>query len=83
MAVERVELQPGDTIDFVVDIIQELNSDQFLWSPRITLVNEEGRTGATFWETGTDFTRSDVSRLSPWAQLAQVLLLSNEFLFLD
>ena len=87
-AVEALDLpslsfEVGDTLDFIVDIRDNLNSDQFLWSPRITLVNEEGRTGATFWEAGTDFTRSDVSRLSPWAQLAQVLLLSNEFLFLD
>ena len=31
--VDRVELQAGDTIEFVVDILQELQSDQFLSAP--------------------------------------------------
>jgi len=35
LSAPNVEVQPGDTIDFIVDIAGELNSDQFLWVPKI------------------------------------------------
>ncbi|MCA9194805.1 MAG: PSD1 domain-containing protein [Planctomycetales bacterium] len=84
MAVERVELQPGDTIDFVVDIIQELNSDQFLWSPVIREQNEiDSQSNLTDWDASRDFQGPVAQPLSQLEQLAQILMLTNEFQFID
>ncbi len=78
VAVEAVELKRGDTLDFLVDIGTVLNSDQFLWAPIVS-------TGDTRWNAKEDFTgpKPALIRLEPWAQYAQVLLLSNEFAFID
>ncbi len=79
-------MKAGETIDFVVDIGGGLNSDQFLWAPVITLAGTTGSGGdqeGEQWDAKKDFPAPQVSELSPWEQLAQVLMLSNEFLFVD
>ncbi len=78
MAVEKVTLKAGDTLDFIVDIGDNLNSDQFLWAPKITSESEN-------WNAASDFSGpvTQPPYLSPWEQYAQVLLLSNEFAFVD
>ena len=86
---ENLEIQPGDFIDLVVAPRGENAFDDFSWSPRIVEVgiNAAGtpfavkqwrsedafRRSVPFWEGGMD----------PWEQLAQVLLMSNEFMFVD
>jgi hypothetical protein len=81
-----LECKAGDTIDFIVDINTALNSDQLLWAHVIT---REGTTGsggedaAMRWDAKTDFNASPRSKLTGWEQLAQVLMLSNEFMFVD
>jgi len=78
MALDAVEVQEGDTIDFIVDIGDTLNSDQFLWRPLI-------RSGDDRWDARTEFggPLPLPDFLTPWEQYAQVLLLANEFAFLD
>lgn len=78
MDVASLELKAGDTIDFIVDIGGTLNSDQFLWAPTI-------RAAGASWDAKSEFAGPSraASFLAPWEQLAQVLLLSNEFAFLD
>jgi hypothetical protein len=91
MAVASVEVKRGDTLDFVVDIRGGLNSDQFKWAPVITAVNVAagGRAPSRAppaWNAKTEFggpTPPAPSLLTPWEQFAQVLLLSNEFAFVD
>jgi len=78
--VETVQVMPGDTIDFVVDIGDTLNSDQYLWT---CTINEVIAESATRWNAQEDFPRDVSHQLSPLEQLAQVLLCSNEFLFID
>jgi hypothetical protein len=81
-----MSVSAGDTIDFVVDIGDELNSDQFLWSCSITPVagTMPAAGGVTIaWDSQRDFPSGDLPQLSPLEQLAQVLLCSNEFLFVD
>ena len=56
--VEAMETEAGDTIDFVVDIREGLNSDQFLWSLEIGLedVNATPQNMVLVpaqWEVGT------------------------------
>src|SRR4029434_3815085 len=82
MSAAHVEVRQGDTVDFVVDIGGTLNSDQFLWAPIIATV-EAG--SATTWNAKQEFTGPTPTRrqLEPWQQYAQVLLLANEFSFVD
>ncbi|MEP6956967.1 MAG: hypothetical protein ABI883_09080, partial [Chthoniobacterales bacterium] len=80
MAVPRVEIRQGDTLDFIVDIRDGLNSDQFLWAP--TIANSDTAT----WDAKKEFAGPpppSVQLLDPWPQYVQVLLLANEFSFVD
>jgi hypothetical protein len=83
--VERLQVAAGDTIDFVVDVYRELNNDQFLWAPEIVAEANAGDApgDASRWEASGQFQGPPPQRLSPWEQLAQVLLLSNELMFVD
>ena len=75
---EPVEVEAGETIDFAVDFREGLNSDQFLWAPAI----RELSTGTT-WDAARDFAGPVEPRLSPREQLAQVILMANELMFVD
>lgn len=71
----------GDVIDFLVDIGDVLNSDQYLWSTTIQPI--ETKDTIVRWNSENDFPKVTVEQLDPWEQLAQVLLCTNEFLFVD
>ena len=73
----------GDTLDFVVDFAANLNSDQFLWAPRVRETALSGTGTPETWDASQDFVGGPSVQLSPWEQLAQVLLLSNELMFVD
>jgi hypothetical protein len=76
---EQVELKKGDTLDFMVDYRDGLNSDMFKWTPVIKATESE-------WSAKKDFAGPPPPPPQPldaWEQYAQVLLLSNEFLFVD
>ena len=87
--VEALPMQQGDTVDFIVDINEGLNSDQFLWSPKVAAVPASAEAGATdavrseTWDALKDFTGSAAQPLNGWQQLAQTLMLTNEFVFVD
>jgi hypothetical protein len=78
MPATNILVKAGDTIDFIVDIGGTLNSDQFLWAP---VIKAEG----TNWNARAEFDgpRPAPQYLTPWEQYAQVLLLANEFAFVD
>lgn len=83
---DSLEFRAGDTLDFIVDIGDGLNSDQFLWAPRITRAAATGSGGdfaAEAWDASRDFAGQSGSGLDSWEQLVQVLLLANEFMFVD
>jgi len=82
---EAMSMSAGDTLDFIVDIRDGLNSDQFLWSPKISTVatTGSGGDGAQSWDAQKDFAGPPMQLLSRWEQLAQALMLANEFVFLD
>ena len=80
MNADSLTVESGETIDFVVDIGDVLNSDQHFW--RCTLTTTATEPSAT-WNSETDFPRSMTQRLTLLEQLAQVLLCSNEFMFVD
>jgi hypothetical protein len=78
MTATNVVVKAGDTLDFIVDIGGTLNADQFLWAPVI-------KTKETTWDARAEFDgpRPAPEYLTAWEQYAQVLLLANEFAFVD
>lgn len=83
MSLTKIEVNKGETIDFIVDIRENLNSDQFLWAPVVALsaANELKLSDAERDFRGPRPKQLDP--LQPWAQYAQALLLANEFSFVD
>jgi hypothetical protein len=74
------QLKAGDTLDFVVDCRNDPTHDSFQWAPVITLAPGK------VWSAADHFggpAALSAQRLSPWEKYAQVLLLSNEFMFVD
>ena len=80
VAHEPIDVQAGETLDFIVDIDRELNSDQFDWEIEIT---QPGSESAQRWNSTKDFPVPPNPELTPLEQLVQVLFCSNEFLFVD
>ncbi len=80
MNVDSLTVEAGETIDFVVDIGDVLNTDQYFWRCQLT-PNEPA--AAKVWNSENDFPRNTIQELTPLEQLAQVLLCSNEFMFVD
>jgi len=79
---DEVQVAKGAVIDFVVDINEVLNSDQFLW--RITITDRSASVADhSAWDSEKDFTHDSISPLSPWQQLVHVLICTNEFMFVD
>ena len=86
--VEQVEVKKGDTIDFVTDCYKTVDSDSFLWSPTIKMTKVEagGSIGALEeWNAKADFSgpKEQPKPLDAWEKFAQVLLMSNELVFVD
>ena len=77
-----LDLAAGDTLDFVVDVGGGLNNDQHLWAPVIRDTSPVADRPAD-WDAARDFTGPPPAGLSRLEQLAQVLLISNETLFVD
>jgi hypothetical protein len=78
MTLDAVPVCAGDTIDFVADCPDQVAYSQFSWAPLI-----EMKGASRTWSAESDFGGPLESPLTPWEQYAQVLLMSNEFLFLD
>ncbi len=76
--IDTLEVMKGDTIDFIVDIDKVLNSDQYLWTATIAEYSD-----GAIWDSAKDFPRNESKLLTGWEQLAQTLLCSNEFMFVD
>lgn len=83
---DTLAFRAGDTLDFIVDIGDVLNSDQFLWATQIhqaPTVGAAADTPAQAWDAAKDFSAQPHSQLNAWEQLVQVLMLANEFMFVD
>jgi hypothetical protein len=73
---KSIRIAPGEIIDFVVDSDGDYEADNFQWSPILIM-------GDTKWDARKAFAGPPIRKLSPREQFAQVLLLTNEFAFLD
>ena len=85
--IEGLKVEPGEVIDFVVDARDDYVQDDFTWAPEIEqmLTAEEKKQGmeAVRWSASDDFRGPVDEPLTSWERLAQVLLLTNEFAFVD
>jgi hypothetical protein len=86
--VEGIDIKRGDTIDFVTDCYMTVDSDSFIWSPviKMTKADSNSTTGSLpEWVAKADFSgpKEPLKPLSPWEKYAQVLLMSNELVFVD
>ncbi len=82
--VAGVCVEAGDTIDFVVDCRGDIGYDEFELAPVIRETAAQGE-GAE-WDAKKDFGGGPPPPprpLEPWEMVAQALILSNEFLFVD
>ncbi|MDR3636613.1 MAG: DUF1549 and DUF1553 domain-containing protein [Isosphaeraceae bacterium] len=77
--VDHVEVRKGETIDFVADCRADDGFDSFAWSPVVRALSP---TPAS-WSAKDDFQGPGPRPLGPWEEYAQVLLLTNEFMFVD
>jgi len=76
--VESISVRAGDTLDFVVDSRDDPELDTFTWKIKI-----EDVAGGSTWDSERDF-RGPITRpLTSRGRAAQVLLMSNEFAFVD
>jgi cytochrome c553 len=74
---DQVEIREGDHLDFVVDPHGPDTCDSFTWNPRLAL---RVHPPPQRWDSAQAFPSGT---LDPLAQLAQVLLMSNDFAFVD
>jgi len=85
---KRVEVRRGDKIDFVTDCYEDMGYDSFTWSPTIRFL-ADGKTAPRDrmeWSASADFTEASHATspsLDAWQKYAQVLLMSNELVFVD
>jgi hypothetical protein len=76
---DHLEVKKGDTLDFIVDCGAADTSDGFKWHPIIHAEHGE-------WDAKAQFAGpapKGPAQLKPWEQYAQVLLETNEFIFVD
>ncbi len=83
-----VTVEKGDVIDCVVDAIGDGSYDGFQWTP---VVVAQERILKMLWSSKRDFPKPEKSsggkiqpgEFGPWQSYAQVLLMSNEFVFIQ
>lgn len=84
--VRKLAVKAGEVIDFVVDPKANNNNDTFSWRVDITFT-ATGKPGAEVGFNSVDDFREPpapaAAPLSPKEKFAQVLLMSNEFLYVD
>ena len=82
VAAAPFDIRAGESIDFVVDCRVDESHDSFRSKFMITQ-SVDGKV-LRGWNSEDDFRdQPGASRLDAWAQLAQALLLTNEFVFVD
>jgi hypothetical protein len=83
---DRVEIEAGDTIDFVVISRSDDEGDAFAWAPAIRMVEPSSEGDQGEWKAADGFAGpppEPPNPLTAWEEYVQALLLSNEFSFVD
>ncbi len=77
-----IAVEAGDTIDFVTDCRATTDHDGFNW-PVTVRFTPPGSESFRVWFSVNDFHGPLALPLTRWQQLAQVIMMSNEFMFID
>jgi hypothetical protein len=85
---DSIAVQKGDTIDFIADCYKTVDSDSFDWKATISFAGDQqmASKGELTWDSEKDFSpslRLQQKPLTEWEKYAQVLLLADEFVFVD
>ncbi len=87
LAVPRLKVSAGETIDFVVDCRAGGVNDTFNWSPvikQLDATQNPPKASGKEWNSQRDFAApTSARRLYPWEKLAQVLLETSELTFVN
>jgi mono/diheme cytochrome c family protein len=87
--IEKIEVEKGDTIDFIVSCREDNRFDEYGWPIevwKVEVASDGGLNGLDVWPTEPLFDSSVahwIGPQSPWEQYAHALLISNEFMFVD
>ena len=79
--IDHVDVDAGETIDFVVDCLTNEAFDSFTWPPVIVMVTAGA--APQQWNAPADFKGPPERALTVLEQYAQALLVANEFVFVD
>ncbi|HEX6963933.1 MAG TPA: DUF1549 and DUF1553 domain-containing protein, partial [Lacipirellula sp.] len=83
-AVDEIQVAAGDTIDFVVDSLGDHSYDTYTWKTTLKLQREDGAVESWNSHDGIEGPKPPTPPpLDRWGQLAQVLLMCNEYMFVD
>ncbi|MCR9294407.1 MAG: PSD1 and planctomycete cytochrome C domain-containing protein [bacterium] len=94
---DQIEVQAGDCVDFVTDCVSNPSHDSFEWPVTITLfplsksaadtgdqsVAADSRRQQAKFRSVPEFPSQPRKTLDAWAQAVQILLASNELIFID
>jgi hypothetical protein len=86
---QKVPVKRGDTIDFVVEAVDPKVGEAFAWAPNIVLLDqnlEEPSNEVYEWHAQSEFAgppEPPLKGMTPWEKYAQVMLLSNELIFVN
>jgi hypothetical protein len=86
LKLDGVTVRAGESIDFAVDCVTNDGWDSFDWAPEIVIVGAESAPPVKLeWSARGDFGQPvpDIKNMTRLEQLAQVLLLSNELVFIE
>jgi hypothetical protein len=84
--VERIRVEQGETLDFTVDCRETTTSDGFRWAPTLRLLvmpEMAPKNLQTVWDAQADFKNPPPPKLTALERMAQALLITNEFMFVD
>jgi hypothetical protein len=81
-SLQPVSVERGDTVDFITDCGPTLDNDQFNWTVTLRLSGSSADAGQV-WDSTSGFHGPLELPLTRWQELAQVLLMSNEFVIVD
>lgn len=82
----KVKVDAGEMIDFTVDCRETDTADGFRWAPTLSLLvmpETAPKKLQTVWDAQADFKGPPPPKLSALERLAQALLITNEFMFID
>ncbi|MDA0837846.1 MAG: hypothetical protein O2857_08705, partial [Planctomycetota bacterium] len=71
-------MKKDEILDFILDMQANPSCDSYHW--RFTINSLSGNDS---WDSQGSFSSPPEATLKPWDQLAQALLLTNEFMFVD